>query len=191
MEMVFTAHLVLLRISTIVILLSVITSCAIKSDRLNEFNVAQVDIQNKNGVIFKDGKPLTGMLYALSDQSDTMFTREYREGLENGIHRMWYPNCVVQEVRFYSSGKKVGTHLGYWGNGQRKYQYNFKNDLFEETQYEWYMDGKPFSKKEYKDGHEHGLQQTWTIDGKLRSNYEAKNGRNYGNIGRKGCFKDM
>ena len=163
-------------------------SCCGDTTMLKEqFNIAGRTIKNENGVIICDGKPFTGRLYALNN-TDTVFIREYSEGLEDGLHKLWYANKRIAEIRYYREGKKTGLHTGFWENGQKKYEYNFANDLYEDKQYEWYPTGQAFSKKTYKQGHENGLQQVWTPDGKIRSNYEAKNGRNYGNIGKKNCL---
>ena len=162
-------------------------SCAHETVPKKEFNIATIRITNTNGIISSAGKPFTGRLYAL-ENADTVFIKEYLLGTEDGLHKIWYPNCQVAEIRYYQAGRKTGLHTGFWPNGQKKYEYRFIDDLYEKTQLEWYPSGKTFSRKAYKDGHENGIQQTWSEDGKLRTNYEAKNGRNYGNIGKKNCI---
>lgn len=183
MAMDFMAHRVLLLINLITILF---VSCSAEKPPKTEFNVAGLEIKNKNGVLFCDNKPFSGRLYALNN-TDTSFIRDYSNGLEDGIHKLWYPNKQIAEIRYYREGKKSGLHFGFWDNGQKKYSYSFENDLYEDKQYEWYPNGQAFSRRTYKKGHESGIQQTWTQEGKLRSNYEARNGRNYGNIGKKNC----
>lgn len=184
MEMDFTEHLERSLISLISILLS---CCSSPTSQKKAYDIAELQIRNENGIILTGGKAFTGRLYALNN-ADTVFIREYKDGLEHGLHKSWYPNQQVAEIRHYQEGKKTGSHSGFWVNGQRKYLYKFVNDLYEDTQYEWYANGRPFSKRTYADGHERGLQQVWSTDGKIISNYEAKNGRNYGNIGKKSCL---
>ncbi|MES3018619.1 MAG: hypothetical protein V4721_12600 [Bacteroidota bacterium] len=183
----FTAHRVLLLIS----LLSILSGCSrYVPEPKKAFNIAELAVRKENGVIILDGEPFSGRLYALSNR-DTIFIREYSEGLEDGLHKLWFPNKQIAEIRYYRKGKKTGLHTGFWDNGQKKYQYTFSEDLYEDMQYEWYSTGQAFSKKEYKQGHENGLQQVWSLDGKIKSNYEAKNGRNYGNIGKKNCLSEI
>lgn len=176
------------RVQFLISLIGLTFSCCGETARPKvEFNIAGLAVKNENGVIFFQDKPFTGKLYALSNQ-DTVFIREYTLGLEDGLHKLWFNQKQVSEIRYYQAGKKTGLHTGYWENGQKKYEYSFVNDLYAGTQYEWYPTGQVFSKKAYKEGHENGLQQVWTPDGKLKSNYEARNGRNYGNIGKKNCL---
>ena len=168
-------------------LLFVFISCSGPTPSLKAFNIAELEVIIENGIVLTQGKPFSGKLFALNN-TDTLFIKEYRHGLEHGLHKSWYMNKQIAEIRYYQDGKKIRVHSGFWENGQRKFVYNFANDLYEDTQYEWYPTGRQFAKRNYKNGHENGLQKVWDIDGKLRSNYEAKNGRNYGNIGKKNCL---
>ena len=188
--MAFSEHRAQL-LTSLITLFVFVTGCFQGTGVRREFNIDNILIKNENGTLFTNSKPFTGRLYALSNGGDTIYTRDYLNGLEDGMHKLWYSNRTICEVRYYSSGKKTGRHTGYWENGRKKFQYTFQNDLYEGTQYEWYINGKLFSKKNYTNGHEMGLQQTWNPNGKTRSNYEARNGRNYGNIGKKNCFSKI
>ncbi len=157
---------------------------------LKLYNAESIHLKSENGIIHTDSGLFTGRLFALNRAGDTVFTKEYRQGIEDGAHKAWYPNGQLQELRHYAAGKKTGINTGYWPNGTNRYQYHFVNDLYEGLQYEWYSTYKPYSKKTYLHGYEQGLQQTWNADGSIRSNYEAKNGRNYGNIGKKNCYSE-
>lgn len=160
-------------------------ACIIK---LKSYSMDKVHLKNLNGVWYNGQTPFSGIVYALTAQGDSIFSRSYVEGMEDGMHKGWYPNGNVQELRFYTSGKKTGINKGYWPDGRKRYLYQFDNDLYEGTQYEWYSNGKLYSKKNYHLGYERGLQQSWNPDGTVKSNYEARNGRNYGNIGKKNCY---
>lgn len=168
-------------------LIFVFASCSDPTPSLKAYNITELEVVNENGIIRSEGKPFSGKLFALN-MKDTLFIKEYKDGLEHGVHKSWYTNKQLAEIRYYQDGKKIGVHSGFWDNGQRKFVYNFANDLYENTQYEWYPTGRQFSRRDYIHGHENGLQKVWGTDGKLRSNYEAKNGRNYGNIGKKNCL---
>jgi antitoxin component YwqK of YwqJK toxin-antitoxin module len=179
---------VLSAINWIAILL-VTASCSSKTAvELASFEVNQLDLKNINGVWHNGNTPFTGRVYALTPQGDSIFSRSYIEGLEDGLHKQWYPEGGLAEIRLYAGGKKTGINKGYWPDGHMRYIYKFKDDLYEGTQYEWYSNGKLYAKKNYHLGYEFGLQQSWNPDGSVKSNYEARNGRNYGNIGKKNCY---
>ncbi|MBC8051630.1 MAG: membrane-binding protein [Sphingobacteriaceae bacterium] len=189
MEMVFTAARALLVIKGVIALLFLVSCKQSHNKReLIGYNVDSIDLKNVNGVFHNGEEPLTGLLYALHPKGDSVFSRSYVNGLEDGLHKQWYSNSTLQEKRHYLLGKKEGLSLGYWPDGTRRYLYQFIADLHEGIQYEWYSNGKLCSKKNYRGGYESGLQQSWNPDGSIKSNYEARNGRNYGNIGKKNCY---
>jgi antitoxin component YwqK of YwqJK toxin-antitoxin module len=159
-----------------------------KRPSLKSYCADSLRLQNKNGVLFSGAEPFTGKLYALTHSGDSIFSKEYIMGQEDGIQKLWYPNAALQEIRFYTAGKKTGKHTGYWPDGRKRFQYTYSRDIYEGTQYEWFSNGRLCSKKNYHEGYENSLQQSWTPDGAIKSNYEARNGRNYGNIGKKSCY---
>jgi len=156
--------------------------------KLALFNANSLNLADNNGVLFSGKEPFTGKLYAINHKKDSLFSKEYINGKEDGLQKLWFPNGQLQEIRFFTEGKKTGTHTGYWPNGQKRFQYTYAGDIYEGTQYEWFSNGKMYSKKNYHLGYEDGMQQSWTESGEIKSNYEARNGRNYGNIGKKNCY---
>lgn len=135
---------------------------------------------------------LTGTVYQLSPEGDTLFVQSVKQGNLDGTAKQWYPRSStgtiqLQEIRFYVQGKREGTHNGYWQNGNKKFEFTYINDVYQGTQKEWYASGIPYRIATYHEGHEHGLQQAFNDDGQLSVNYDARNGRNYGNIGKKRC----
>jgi antitoxin component YwqK of YwqJK toxin-antitoxin module len=163
-------------------------SCTRQATLIKAYSVDAIRLTSKNGVLYNGTTEFTGKLYALYPNGDSLFSRTYINGVEDGVHTIWYPDAHIQQIRRFKEGKKNGHSIAYWPAGKKRYEYYFRDDLYEGIQYEWYSNGKPYLKKTYKDGYEDGLQQSWKPDGSALSNYEARNGRNYGNIGKKNCY---
>jgi len=119
--------------------------------------------------------------------TDTAEIRSYRDGLENGAWKQFYPSNKLKELRYFENGRKVGIYLGWWENGNRKLVYHFKDDEYEGDCSEWNEDGLLVKVMHYKRGHEEGRQQLWYDNGKVRANYMIINGRRYGLLGTKNC----
>ena len=61
----------------------------------------------------------SGYAYELSEQRDTLLLAGYLDGLEEGSFKKWYPNRQLQQLRYYTAGKKNGIHTGWWENGNK------------------------------------------------------------------------
>ncbi|MEZ5012917.1 MAG: hypothetical protein R2794_01370 [Chitinophagales bacterium] len=134
-----------------------------------------------------NGKLFTGVLFSLSNSSDTLFTCAYTDGFKNGKERIYYPDKQIQWERFYDHGMKTGTHSGYRPDGSLKYQYHFKQDETEGSGREWFANGQLYMDMHYKHGKESGQQTMYYANGKIRSNYIMQNNRRYGLLGTKNC----
>lgn len=99
----------------------------------------------------------------------------------------WYSNGQIMERRYYVEGKKVGVHMGWWPNGNKRFEYHYSEDMYHGKVREWYENGQLYKRFHYKDGHEEGFQQMWKPDGRIAANYEVRNGRKYGLTGVKNC----
>lgn len=100
----------------------------------------------------------------------------------------WYDNGQLMERRYYENGKKVGVHLGWWPNGNKRFEYHYSMDMYDGPVKEWYEDGQLYRSFNYKDGQEFGAQQMWKPDGRISANYEVRDGRKYGLTGVKNCI---
>ena len=130
----------------------------------------------------------SGHVYMLNDTQDTVFTGGYYNGIEEGLHKKWYTKNQIKEIRLYHLGKKVGKHIGYWENGNAKFEFYFLNGEHQGIAKEWYNNGKPYRIFHYEKGYEEGSQKMWWENGIIRANYVVKNGRRYGLIGLKLCM---
>ena len=73
-----------------------------------------------------------------------------------------------------------GQHLGYWKNGNRKFDFKYFNDKREGLQKQWYESGSKYYELSFTDDQEKGTQKAWRENGKPYINYEVKDGVRYG-----------
>ena len=98
-----------------------------------------------------------------------------------------HANGVRAERREYRRGLEHGVHRGWHENGAPRFVFHYINGIAEGVQEEWYFDGRRYTRFEYVAGHEEGRQQMWTDAGVLRANYVVEEGRRYGLMGTSGC----
>lgn len=146
------------------------------------------NISINNDTIFLNTIKYSGYLYQLqSNNRDTILVEGYVNGLQNGISKKWFANNKLMEQRFYFNGKKNGTHLAFWENGYKKFQFIAKDDAYEGEMKEWNVDGKLIHLANYKNGQEEGTQKLWYDNGKIRANYVIIKGKRFGLLGTKNC----
>lgn len=144
--------------------------------------------QRQNGQLWLVNTPFSGWQYALYPNGDTAFVGAFREGKAEGMHRQWYENRQLREVRRYNNGSQEGEQRGWYATGKPAFVYHFHNDVYEGTATQWFPNGQLAQVFTYHGGHEAGKQQLWYENGKLRANYVARNGRHYGLTGVKNCI---
>ena len=168
---------------------AIFLSCSGKNHipALPAFNADSIVLTEKDNFIYNAGHFFTGRIYKLSPGNDTLFVQDILQGLKNGYSKFFYETGMPAEIRYFAAGKKEDAAEAWWPNGQKRFEYHYKNDLYEGLQQEWFANGQLYSSKNFLHGYEHGMQQNWDSTGGILANYEARNGRNYGNIGQKHC----
>ena len=132
--------------------------------------------------------PCDSLLLTLSNTLPQLFfVKPFLNGLEEGIHKTWYPNKQLSEERLYISGKKEGTHKGWWDNGKPKIEFSVSNDVYTGEFKEWLSTGMLIKQFHYKNGQEEGSQKLFYENGKIKANYIIVNGKRYGLLGTKNC----
>lgn len=106
---------------------------------------------------------------------------------EHLIQKKYYPNKQLMEYREFRNGMKNGKQIGYWENGNKRFEFIAKDDAYEGELKEWDRNGKLFHLAHYKDGQEEGEQKLWYENGKIRANYFIIKGKRYGLLGTKNC----
>ncbi|WP_227873919.1 toxin-antitoxin system YwqK family antitoxin [Flavobacterium nackdongense] len=181
----------------IITLLSICSCSQKKSEEVVFFNhlvpktyilLPSPTIQIKNDTVFVNNKKYSGFLYELqSNNKDTISIKGYYNGLETGVSKKWYADRKIMEERYYLDGKKNGTQIAFWENGNKKFEFKAINDIYEGEMKEWNVNGKLIHLANYKNGQEEGSQKLWYDNGKIRANYVIINGRRYGLLGTKNC----
>ncbi|MBW4891165.1 toxin-antitoxin system YwqK family antitoxin [Mucilaginibacter sp. HMF5004] len=189
----FMEQRVLLLISYILlmVLLLVANSCGSGADGINSntFRVRMDDkgFNQRGELLYYHNKPFTGLSYGLFANGDTARFCQFTNGKQNGLLKWYYPNRQLAQLRFFSDGKKVGIHKGWWDDGTPKFEYHLVNDEYEGELKEWFRTGKLARLFHYKAGHEEGSEKMWWEDGKIRANYVIINGEKFGLFGQKLC----
>ena len=77
-----------------------------------------------------------------------------------------YKGFSILEEKLFS-----GVCVDYYGNGQKKYERNFKNGKEEGLCIHWYENGQKQSEGQYRDGKPDGLWSEWTEGGERRDEW--------------------
>jgi antitoxin component YwqK of YwqJK toxin-antitoxin module len=189
MEMDSMAPQVLSRNSIYILLICLFFfQCEKKKSECKVLNMDSVSVTTQGGITYVNTKKYSGLLYRLYPNStDTIELRNYKEGREHGYWKQFYTGKILKELRFFDDGRKEGPYEGWWENGNRKFDYVFRNDEYEGTCREWSADKRLTREMNYHLGHEEGSQKVWYDNGKIRSNYIITDGRRYGLLGTKNC----
>ncbi|HIE92081.1 MAG TPA: hypothetical protein EYQ83_04140 [Acidobacteria bacterium] len=75
----------------------------------------------------------------------------------------------------------------WWPDGTLRLEAGHDGEVFHGPYRTWYRDGRPYERRHYAHGHEHGSQQAWTPSGELYLNYEVWGGRRYGFVNAQPC----
>lgn len=142
----------------------------------------------KNDTVFFKGKKHEGAIYELNPTTaDTLEVAMYSNGVLHGLNKKWYSKTQLMEERHYEKGQKHGKQIAYWENGNKKFEFTAKNDVYEGELKEWTVDGKLIHLANFKNGQEEGTQKLWYDNGKIRANYVIIKGKRYGLLGTKNC----
>lgn len=143
-------------------------------------------IWHQDSLFFK-AKPYSGKAFSLFANGDTAISKEFWNGLQEGITKRWHPNHQLAEDRFYIAGKKEGRHRAWWPDGKPQFDFQTHLDAYEGELKEWNAKGLLIRQFHYQNGQEVGSQRLWWDDSTVRANYEIRNGKKYGLIGIKLC----
>jgi antitoxin component YwqK of YwqJK toxin-antitoxin module len=145
-------------------------------------------ISTKNDTVFLNENKFSGYLFAMNPENiDTVALSSYINGVLEGTSKKWYDDGGIQEVRIYSNGRKNGPQVSFWPNGNKKFEFIAKDDVYEGEMKEWNYNGTLFHLANFKNGQEFGTQKLWYDNGKIRANYVMINGKRYGLLGTKNC----
>lgn len=170
-----------------IFILLFLCSCESKTEQLN-INNKELTIINE--VMQYKNHPYSGILFSKIDTLTT-YKASYKDGIKHGKEEKFFFNGDLAELRFYTNGKKSGTHKAWWNNGQLmlEHHYNEQGEKINVLR-EWHSTGQLVKEMNYVNGEENGTQKTWDYTGKITSNYVVINGDRFGLIGSQKCKPD-
>lgn len=140
------------------------------------------------GITYINNVPYSGTLFSLYPGTrDTMYTKNYLDGREDGVWKQFYPGGKLAEIRYFKQGKKEGVYTAYWENSTKKLEYYFRDGEYHGCCKEWNIHGALCKEMNYRNGYEDGTQKVWYDNGSIKSNYVIRNGRRYGLLGTMNC----
>lgn len=140
-----------------------------------------------NGFWLYNNQPFSGTLLQYHPNSTISNQQTFFNGKEQGWGVTFYSDGAIESKRYYTKGEKDSVHYGWWYNGNKRFEYHFKQGTYHGDFKEWYETGEPFKHIIYDNGTERkGL--AWRRNGKLYLNYVMQNGRRYGLINSDLCY---
>ncbi len=134
----------------------------------------------QNGVYYLCGKPYSGFIQDVCETNHIKIIGSYLQGKQHETTNTFFPNGKLETQRNYKNGIGYGQHLGFWKNGNRKFEFLYINDQREGIQKQWYESGRQYCELNFTQDKENGMQKAWRENGKLYINYEVKDGVRYG-----------
>ncbi len=115
-------------------------------------------------------------------------TAEFKNGLQDGRTFDIHQNGQLMSEYFYSNGKKVGIHKGWYESGKPRFWYEYNsNGENDKEHWEWLEDGRVYSISKYDNGKLIG-QKIWRRDGLVYANTIYTPEKVYGVKGSKLCL---
>lgn len=181
--------MILLKRIYLIVVVVILNACDSAISQVTKLTIGDVGLELKNGVLEYNHTPFNGALTGYDSVNKTYSEVEYVDGKKHGEERKIYDNKVIAEIRFYKNGYKVGTHKGWYNDGNVKFEYHYNDrGMYNGSFKEWYTNGQPLKSFNFKNGKEDGSQKMWLSNGNIRANYVVKNGERYGLVGLKKCY---
>lgn len=182
-----------MKFNLIILLLIVVTPCQSNKNRQMSlpFNQSVIstnaDLKNKNGIWLWKGIKYNG--YIIEKFQEKIIAKlPIIGGQENGIALGWYKNGQKRYQRAYLNGNREGKDLSWYETGHKSAEFFFVNDKYEGEQLTYFDNGKIWQSLHYKNGYEEGKQKSWNESGRVVNNFTVKNGKLYGVVGRYDCI---
>ena len=180
------------KFSVILSLTVVVFSCHEKSSHADSYSRAVMEANNprfhfSNGSLFLNDTPYSGFTAIRYPNGRIQNNAEYLNGKENGFTTTYYDNGEKLSERYYTNGMKDSIATGWWPGGIKKFEYHFKDDVYNGAFTEYYSNGQPAQQIMYDHGKELS-GQGWRENGKLYMNFTWKGNRRYGLVNPNMCY---
>lgn len=131
------------KLSVIIFFLSVIMiGCT-------ENRVLHSELKESGEVMYFQGKPFTGVAFEMYNESQLEFEYAYKDG-KKILYKSYWENGQIKHETSFKDDKQDGVETGYEENGQKRFQYTYKDGVLLETK--TYDDGQLMFRRTYKDG---------------------------------------
>ena len=140
-----------------------------------------------NGTLYYNNQLFTGATEEKYPNGKLQSHAEYLNGKENGFTTTYYDNGEKLSERYYTNGMKDSIATGWWPGHIKKFEYHFKDDVYNGAFTEYYSNGQPAQQIMYDHGKERS-GQGWRENGKLYMNFTWKGNRRYGLVNPNMCY---
>jgi antitoxin component YwqK of YwqJK toxin-antitoxin module len=113
---------------------------------------------------------------------------QYLGGRLEGESREFAIDHKLTAIWNYHKGVKDGLQRGWFEEGPKRFEHNFRNGALDGEQLEWHMSGDLFKEQYYVDGVETDRKILFE-NGAVFSNYAKRDGRIYGIDGGSLCMQ--
>jgi antitoxin component YwqK of YwqJK toxin-antitoxin module len=145
------------------------------------------DFVERGGVLFRDGKPFTGVRYERYPAGEVHTETRYESGLREGLAKEFALTGAVQVQWNFHAGKKHGIQQGWFIEGPKRFVYRYVHGVPDGDFIEWHMNGTVFRHQVFR----HGVEQSRKVQyrtAEVHSNFVQRDGRKYGLDGGELCM---
>ena len=144
-------------------------------------------LQLKNGIWYFKDSLFSGTIKTLYPSQSIKSIQSFFKGKEEGWLETFYPDGLHETKRFYHAGEKDSVHVGWWPNGNKRFEIHFSDGAYNGEYDEWYVDGKPLKAIQYVNGNDIS-GKAFRNNGKPYMNFITKDGRRYGLLNSQMCY---
>ena len=124
-----------------------------------------------NGIYYYNNLLYSGYIKVVYPDGNFNSIGGILNGMLHGKSISFYLGGKTKDIRMYRENKSVGKQIGYWENGNQKFEFYYLDDKEKEVA----NNGKPYINYEAKDGFRYGLQKSnlcYTLE---KEKFKAKN----------------
>lgn len=142
---------------------AVIASCS-----CHEVFISEKDLQNDIFYYNNEFQPFSGVCVTTYQEIKQVKTkRTYKDGIMNGLTRMFYANGQLNKQGNYKNGKFHGKWEGWYEDGTKSFEINHAEGLLDGAYITYYKNGNMKEKGVYKDNNKYGHWQYFDKGGNL------------------------
>lgn len=144
--------------------------------------------QERDHILYYRDRPFSGVTVERFVNDVIYRETTYVEGVREGIAQEYALTGSLRARWRYHADKKHGFQEGWYIEGPKRFESNFKNGVLDGEQTEWHMNGQLFRPQVFVDGVETDKKILFQ-SAEVFSNYTKRNGRTYGLDGGALCLE--